>query len=728
MKPNQRWTRQQLYAFSLVLILAVVLTAIGKRAFQNPRRASSEKPPQVEEWVYFSSTAHDALSRFSGRPGRLISRDEEGATVEYQLHQSPAPLETVMVPATISLQPCPPQQGDVDDDFTGTIRIWKGSEETPLKDQRQHEAKLGDTVSIEIKNLDRWLFTQFDFGRLKTELGDVPSFVKDVVDDAVAARRAADLLRGISEVNYKLRTPPLRDTLASESTTRNQVWHDLMRRIDNDIQLKRIKDKMPQPLAGENPTPENVDKLQRQFLPIKVWSHHITEKKFKQLTLTLNGVVLTGITPQNAYNLAEVEHETRPSFQEDLYQWARFVLERKQIDPNATEKATELAKANQSAWFKLIGKPAFKLPCNVTLRLPDEGLELPTKITAGAPDHECRFKLIGIEPWKFCAAILIFLCILFFLIWLAKTTNILRESSGVVRADGLEPVSLAKTQMSFWFIVTACAFAFLWVTTGNYDTINETCLVLLGIGSGTALGAAFIESASTKYLVTSSLNKPRQQIKAEIANAILARLTKLSPLVQDAATREQFIDVLRKLEKTLNANESGDTYATQRKEVIALRENLQQEWYVAEKLSGSETNESAPDAIIALAKKLKPVAPTETDASKKPTPPSEVEILAGELELLAVQEAEFEKMPDTAWKRLFADWLSEGSSTKYSFHRFQMLAWTLLLGFVFVAKVLSDRAMPEFNAMTLSLLGISAGTYLGFKIPEARKQEALKNP
>jgi hypothetical protein len=726
MKPNPRRSRRPLYALSLFLILAAVLIAISKGTFKNSRRAMSETPPQVGEWVYFSAATDEALSRFSGRPGRLKSRDDEGVTIEYQLNQSQANVEPVHVPVAISLQRCPPQQEGVDDEFTGTIRIWNGSEETPLKDQRLHQAMLGDTVGVEIKNLDRWLFAQFDFGRLKSELSDVPSFVKDVVDDAVAARRAGDLLRGINEVNYALRSP-LRDTLATENA-RNQVWHDLMRLIDNDTQLKRIKDKMPQPLSGDNPTPDNIDKLQRQFLPIKVWSHHITEREFKQLTLTLNGVVLAGTTPENAYNLAEVGHETRPSFQQDLYQWARFALERKQIDPNAPDKATELARANQSAWFKLIGKPAFWLRCNVTLRVPEENLELPTKITVGALDPGCRFKLIGIEPWKFCAAVVVFLCILLFLVWLAKTTNILRDSSGLVRADGLEPVSLAKTQMSFWFIVTACAFAFLWVTTGSYDTINETCLVLLGIGSGTALGAAFIESSGTKYLVTSSLNKPRQQIKAEITNAILARLTKLAPLVQDAATREQFIDVLRKLEKTPSANEAGDTYATQREQVIAMREKLQQDWYVPEKLSGSETSESAQEAIIALAKKLKPVAPTETDASKKPTPPSEVEILAGELELLAVQETEFEKMPDTAWKRLFADWLSEGSSTKYSFHRFQMLAWTLLLGFVFVAKVLGDRAMPEFNTMTLSLLGISAGTYLGFKIPETRKQEAVKNP
>lgn len=50
-----------------------------------------------------------------------------------------------------------------------------------------------------------------------------------------------------------------------------------------------------------------------------------------------------------------------------------------------------------------------------------------------------------------------------------------------------------------------------------------------------------------------------------------------------------------------------------------------------------------------------------------------------------------------------------------------MLVWTLILGFVFVAGVVSDRKVPEFDTATLALLGISAGTYLGFKLPGVTK-------
>lgn len=53
-----------------------------------------------------------------------------------------------------------------------------------------------------------------------------------------------------------------------------------------------------------------------------------------------------------------------------------------------------------------------------------------------------------------------------------------------------------------------------------------------------------------------------------------------------------------------------------------------------------------------------------------------------------------------------------------SLHRFQMFVWTLVLGIIFVGSVYKDLGMPEFSATLLGLMGISSGTYLGFKVPE----------
>jgi hypothetical protein len=51
-------------------------------------------------------------------------------------------------------------------------------------------------------------------------------------------------------------------------------------------------------------------------------------------------------------------------------------------------------------------------------------------------------------------------------------------------------------------------------------------------------------------------------------------------------------------------------------------------------------------------------------------------------------------------------------------HRFQALAWTVVLGCIFVAGVVQSNVMPPFDGNLIALLGISSGAYLGFKISE----------
>lgn len=53
-----------------------------------------------------------------------------------------------------------------------------------------------------------------------------------------------------------------------------------------------------------------------------------------------------------------------------------------------------------------------------------------------------------------------------------------------------------------------------------------------------------------------------------------------------------------------------------------------------------------------------------------------------------------------------------------SFHRLQIVLWTIVLGCIFVHHVVLTLSMPEFPETLLLLMGISNGTYLGFKIPE----------
>jgi hypothetical protein len=68
---------------------------------------------------------------------------------------------------------------------------------------------------------------------------------------------------------------------------------------------------------------------------------------------------------------------------------------------------------------------------------------------------------------------------------------------------------------------------------------------------------------------------------------------------------------------------------------------------------------------------------------------------------------------------IFKDLFCDGDGV--SFHRFQIIVWTIVLGVVFVNAVQLDLAMPDFDAALLGLMGLSSGTYIGFKFPEKSK-------
>ena len=53
-----------------------------------------------------------------------------------------------------------------------------------------------------------------------------------------------------------------------------------------------------------------------------------------------------------------------------------------------------------------------------------------------------------------------------------------------------------------------------------------------------------------------------------------------------------------------------------------------------------------------------------------------------------------------------------------SFHRFQIFAWTIALVVVFIRHTITYLAMPVFGTSLLILMGISSGTYIGFKFAE----------
>jgi hypothetical protein len=59
--------------------------------------------------------------------------------------------------------------------------------------------------------------------------------------------------------------------------------------------------------------------------------------------------------------------------------------------------------------------------------------------------------------------------------------------------------------------------------------------------------------------------------------------------------------------------------------------------------------------------------------------------------------------------------LVTGDRGTVALDRLQMVVWTVLLGGMFLQSVLAYVTMPDFNSTLLALMGVSSGTYIGFK-------------
>jgi hypothetical protein len=86
-----------------------------------------------------------------------------------------------------------------------------------------------------------------------------------------------------------------------------------------------------------------------------------------------------------------------------------------------------------------------------------------------------------------------------------------------------------------------------------------------------------------------------------------------------------------------------------------------------------------------------------------------------ELANKTIQELNAKAKPMVS-KDFIKDILSDDNGI--SFHRFQIFVWTIVLIIIFIMRVYDILAMPTFDGTLLALMGISSGTYIGFKLPD----------
>ena len=185
-------------------------------------------------------------------------------------------------------------------------------------------------------------------------------------------------------------------------------------------------------------------------------------------------------------------------------------------------------------WASILGRPQlgttfFNIPVSVSVGV-ENGVPLATDVATSSTTAGCAkpgFCLRRIGQFAFIAGVVLFVIVAVGLIWLARNTNMVRDrASGEIaklQADQniLGPYSLARVQMMVWFVFVVGSFFFIWLVTGNADTITASALGLIGIGTGTALLAATVEvvkGGESQDQALQSFRNRRSVLEAKLAN------------------------------------------------------------------------------------------------------------------------------------------------------------------------------------------------------------------
>jgi hypothetical protein len=295
-----------------------------------------------------------------------------------------------------------------------------------------------------------------------------------------------------------------------------------------------------------------------------------------------------------------------------------------QFELKRSSGSTQADTDNHAAWKQILSRAMHDHAFLVGVGTVD-------KIFVGASPKAPEIWVTVYPTYTWISGLFLAALLVAFLV-LAKKSDIIRDP-GPTPAQGKQLCySLARSQMAWWLFIALFSFHYIWLITGDRDSLSNTILILMGISAATGLGAVAI----------------------------------------DGGKRDQRAD-LETEQTSLNAD-------------IAV---------LTAKIGAAPPPANIDDLKTQLAQKQSRLAEIKTSVAGLP---------GG------------------------AGWTSDGflkdilrDDSGVSFHRFQLAAWTVVLGFVFIVSVIQDLAMPEFSTTLLALMGVSSGTYIGFKIPDPPK-------
>jgi hypothetical protein len=135
--------------------------------------------------------------------------------------------------------------------------------------------------------------------------------------------------------------------------------------------------------------------------------------------------------------------------------------------------------------------------------------KIPVIVSAGFRDGTClavdhnanQFYLKFVSRWSIVFSLLFLLSVVVIFGVLAAKTNLIRIG------DDKSPFSLALTQLSFWTIVIASSFIYIWIVTEEIPPLTGSTLILLSISAFTTAGSRLLdvrEKGNSKATFTSN--------------------------------------------------------------------------------------------------------------------------------------------------------------------------------------------------------------------------------
>lgn len=351
------------------------------------------------------------------------------------------------------------------------------------------------------------------------------------------------------------------------------------------------------------------------------------------------------------------------------------------------ERVTDENKAdNGKAWDALFSGPkGIGTIRNVRVTIgPETGAPFDSNQTAPL----CAIPTCWFLGWCGFSGLL-----LFGMVKLGRSSNLLRDSGDPPPGGDRKPYSLARWQMAFWFFFIVVAYLFIFMVTGAADTVTPSVLGLMGISASTGLAAVAVDN-SKRAQARTELDK----LKAEQAK--LQQQQRLNALLGLIATQQANLGQLQAEQTRLAGQQQAATEATPFPDGSLQRLN------------------ALPGLIATTRANLDQLSAEQTrlqgqQGGVTAFPPESEQRLNALPSLIAAQEA---MLAPSASQGFFYDILSDADGI--SFHRLQIAVWTVVLGIIFCDSIYHVLSMPNFSETLLGLMGISGGTYIGFKFPE----------